>query len=84
MDNLSGTFSSSMIAEMVTAEDEFEARELGVSRNIAIDPRNFVIHATANNVSMDAELANRTMPLSASMPVWSDRTTGTPSGIPTL
>ena len=63
LDNLNGNFSSSMIAEMVTAEDDFEARELGVSRNIAIDPRNLVIHATANNVSMDAELANRTMPL---------------------
>ena len=63
LDNLNGNFSSSMIAEMVTAEDDFEARELGVSRNIAIDPRNFVIHATANNVSMDAELTNRTMPL---------------------
>ena len=51
LDNLNGNFSSSMIAEMITAEDDFEARELGVSRNIAIDPRNFVIHATANNVS---------------------------------
>ena len=63
LDNLHGNFSSSMIAELVTAVDDFEARELGVSRNISLEPRNFVIHATANNATMDSELANRTMPL---------------------
>ena len=61
MDNLAGTIVSNMLAELLTAEDKFLARELGASRNVNIDPRNYVMLATANNVSMAAELVNRTL-----------------------
>ena len=61
MDNLAGTIVSNTLAELLTAEDKFLARELGASRNVSIDPRNYVMLATANNVSMAAELVNRTL-----------------------
>ena len=43
LDNLSGTITSNMLAELLTAEDKFMARELGSTRNMSIDPRNYVL-----------------------------------------
>ena len=63
LDNLSGTMSSAMLAELLTADDSFTARDLGTSRNLSFNPRNFVIMGTANNVTMTAELVNRTLPI---------------------
>ena len=63
LDNLSGVMSSAMLAELLTADDSFTARDLGTSRNMTFNPRNFVIVGTANNVIMTAELANRTLPV---------------------
>ena len=63
LDNLSGVMSSAMLAELLTADDSFTARDLGTSRNMTFNPRNFVIVGTANNVIMAAELANRTLPV---------------------
>ena len=63
LDNLAGTVNSPMLASLVTAEDIFEARKLGGNDLITIDPRNYVMAATANNVSMAAELVNRTLPI---------------------
>ena len=50
-----------MLADLLTAEDKFPARDLGFSRNFILDPRNYMLMATANNVSMAAELVNRTL-----------------------
>ena len=61
LDNLAGTIVSSMLADLLTAEDKFPARDLGFSRNFILNPRNYVLMATANNVSMAAELVNRTL-----------------------
>ena len=64
LDNLSGTMNSAMLAELLTADnDDFKARDLGTSRNLSFNPRNFVIMGTANNVTMTAELVNRTLPV---------------------
>ena len=63
LDNLSGIMSSAMLAELLTADDSFTARDLGTSRNLSFNPRNFVIMGTANNVTMTAELVNRTLPI---------------------
>ena len=63
LDNLAGTISSPTLASMVTAEDTFEVRKLGTQDMIVLHPRNYVVMATANNVSMDAELVNRTLPI---------------------
>ena len=63
LDNLSGTMTSAMLAELLTADDSFTARDLGTSRNLSFNPRNFVIMGTANNVTMTAELVNRTLPV---------------------
>ena len=63
LDNLSGVMASAMLAELLTADDSFTARDLGTSRNLTFNPRNFVIVGTANNVTMTAELANRTLPV---------------------
>ena len=63
LDNLSGTMASSMLAELLTADDSFTARDLGTTRNLSFNPRNFVIMGTANNVTMTAELVNRTLPV---------------------
>ena len=63
LDNLSGVMASAMLAELLTADDNFTARDLGTSRNLTFNPRNFVIVGTANNVTMTAELANRTLPV---------------------
>ena len=63
LDNLSGTMSSAMLAELLTADDSFTARDLGTTRNLSFNPRNFVIMGTANNVTMTAELVNRTLPI---------------------
>ena len=61
LDNLAGTIVSSMLADLLTAEDKFPARDLGFSRNFILNPRNYMLMATANNVSMAAELVNRTL-----------------------
>ena len=61
LDNLAGTIVSSMLADLLTAEDKFPARDLGFSRNFILNPRNYLLMATANNVSMAAELVNRTL-----------------------
>ena len=61
LDNLAGTIVSSMLADLLTAEDKFPARDLGFSRNLILNPRNYLMMATANNVSMAAELVNRTL-----------------------
>ena len=61
--NLSGVMASAMLAELLTADDSFTARDLGTSRNLTFNPRNFIIVGTANNVTMTAELANRTLPV---------------------
>ena len=63
LDNLSGVMSSAMLAELLTADDSFTARDLGTSRNLTFNPRNFIIVGTANNVVMSAELINRTLPV---------------------
>ena len=63
LDNLSGTMASAMLAELLTADDSFTARDLGTTRNLSFNPRNFVIMGTANNVTMTAELVNRTLPV---------------------
>ena len=63
LDNLSGVMSSTMLAELLTTDDSFTARDLGTSRNMTFNPRNFVIIGTANNVIMTAELANRNLPV---------------------
>ena len=63
LDNLSGVMASAMLAELLTADDSFTARDLGTTRNLTFNPRNFVVVATANNVTMTAELANRTLPV---------------------
>ena len=56
LDNLSGVMASAMLAELLTADDSFTARDLGTSRNLTFNPRNFVIVGTADNVTMTAEL----------------------------
>ena len=61
LDNLAGTIVSNMLADLLTAEDKFPARDLGFSRNLILNPRNYMLMATANNVSMAAELVNRTL-----------------------
>ena len=61
LDNLAGTIVSNMLADLLTAEGKFPARDLGFSRNFILNPRNYVLMATANNVSMAAELVNRTL-----------------------
>ena len=61
LDNLAGTIVSNMLADLLTAEDRFSARDLGLSRNMILNPRNYILMATANNVSMAAELVNRTL-----------------------
>ena len=63
MDNLSGTLSSSVLADLITADDTYDARMLGFSSNLTFDPKNFVLAGTANNVVMKAELVNRTLPI---------------------
>ena len=63
LDNLSGVMASAMLAELLTADDSFSARDLGSSRNLTFNPRNFVVMGTANNVTMTAELVNRTLPV---------------------
>ena len=61
LDNLAGTVVSSTLADLITAEDRFSTRDLGFSRNFILNPRNYMLIATANNVSMAAELVNRTL-----------------------
>ena len=63
LDNLSGVMASTMLAELLTADDSFTARDLGTSRNLTFNPRNFIVVGTANNVTMTADLANRTLPV---------------------
>ena len=63
MDNLSGTLKSSVLADLITADDTYDARLLGFSSNLTFDSKNFVLAGTANNVVMQAELVNRTLPI---------------------
>ena len=60
MDNLVGVLSSPMLSDLLTS-GVYDARDLGRSRNFRIDTRNLLMMATSNNVSMAAELVNRTL-----------------------
>ncbi len=52
--DLSGAMSSAVLAELLTADHSFTDRDQGTSRNFVLNPRNYLMMGTANNVSMSA------------------------------